>query len=90
MLEIYAGIVTLICLVLLYAVYNLLRKVESLSAFVLFMQTEIQSVLDVVRMIDYKGYFKNDDEVGYLFTSLQAAIEELEVFIEDDIEEEDK
>ena len=60
---------------LLYAVYNLLSKVERYEDFIDQQELNNQTLLETLRRIDSKQMFEKDDEVGSLFTQIKDTIE---------------
>ena len=71
--------------ILVYVVYNLMRKVESLEDAINASNTEhfnirsnIKSVIENMREIDTKGGFESDDEVGSVFDGLKNIIGTME------------
>ena len=69
----------------LYVILNLLRKVESLTEQVEEanqdvekLYSDISTAYSEMRVIDAKGGFEADDEVGSIFKNLKEVIEELE------------
>jgi len=77
-------ILGVICIVLAFAVYNLLQKVEKLEDVALDQQKYMQQLSDVINesntlieTVDERGTFKSDDEVGAFFNYLQLIQETL-------------
>ena len=60
---------------LVYAVYNLLSKVERYEDFIDQQELNNQTLLETLRRIDSKQMFEKDDEVGSLFTQIKDTIE---------------
>jgi|DEB0MinimDraft_10_1074344.scaffolds.fasta_scaffold00206_5 hypothetical protein len=76
-----------IILVLGYATYNLLVKVERLEdtivdtdSFITNFISKIDLATERLEEIDAKGTFQGDDEVGWFFKSLQDLQEELQSY----------
>ena len=70
--------------ILLYVVWNLLRKVEKLEdsveeqdAVLDSVETSIQSALDRMKTLDRLGSFEADDESGFVFKEIQSALDKL-------------
>ena len=60
---------------LLYAVYNLLSKVERYEDFIDQQELNNQTLLETLRRIDSKQMFEKDDEVGSIFSLIKDTIE---------------
>jgi len=65
---------------LLYAVYNLLSKVERYEDFIDQQELNNQTLLETLRRIDSKQMFEKDDEVGSLFTQIKDIITQFKQF----------
>jgi regulatory protein YycI of two-component signal transduction system YycFG len=70
----------LLNVVLGWVVFNLLRKIESLEEFFEAMQRQLQLVLEQIRIVDIRGSFEADDEVGFVFKGIQGMVETLDRF----------
>ena len=75
---------SLIIIALLYAVWNLVRKYESLEDEMEFSEKYInlaydsmKKAYDRMKKIDRLGSFEADDESGYIFNEKKTAMEEL-------------
>jgi len=75
------GLSVILNLVLLYGVWNLLRKnnaiEELLSDTVLLTREHVQSALLVMENADINKSFESDDEVGVAFQDIKNAITDL-------------
>ena len=69
-----------IILSLVYAVYNLLSKVERYEDFIDQQELNNQTLLETLRRIDSKQMFEKDDEVGSLFVQLKDTITQFKQF----------
>jgi hypothetical protein len=74
----------IIILILLYIVWNLLRKVEKLEDGIDESDKLIESAAESVnralarmRDVDRVGSFEADDESGFIFKEIQAALDKL-------------
>ena len=74
----------IIILILLYIVWNLLRKVEKLEDGIDESDKLIESAAESVnralarmRDVDRVGSFEADDESGFIFEEIQAALDKL-------------
>ena len=65
---------------LLYAVYNLLSKVERYEDFIDQQELNNQTLLETLRRIDSKQMFEKDDEVGSLFIQIRDIITQFKQF----------
>jgi hypothetical protein len=75
---------SLIIIALVYAVWNLVRKYESLEDEMEFSEKYInlaydsmKRAYDRMKKIDRLGSFEADDESGYIFNEIKTAMEEL-------------
>ena len=73
-------ILIFIILSLVYAVYNLLSKVERYEDFIDQQELNNQTLLETLRRIDSKQMFEKDDEVGSLFVQLKDTITQFKQF----------
>ena len=60
-----------------YVIWNLFRKTELLETWVETFTRRIQYIQDDLKVIDSKGYFEADDEVGTIFKQIQDTIDQL-------------
>jgi len=65
---------------LVYAVYNLLSKVERYEDFIDQQELNNQTLLETLRRIDSKQMFEKDDEVGSLFIQIRDIITQFKQF----------
>jgi len=78
-------IIILLCLiitVLLYGIYNILKKLEYYENFILNRRESYLQLLKNIREIDSKELFEKDDDVGSVFTQIKEEIESFENIIE--------
>lgn len=75
---------SLIIIALIYSVWNLVRKYESLEDEMEFSEKYINLAYDSMKRaygrmkkIDRLGSFEADDESGYIFNEIKTAMEEL-------------
>jgi hypothetical protein len=73
-------ILVFMLIALLYAVYNLLSKVERYEDFIDQQELNNQTLLETLRRIDSKQMFEKDDEVGSLFTQIKDIITQFKQF----------
>lgn len=83
-------ILILIALLLasIYANFNILKKYEKaeeinneFAAVIDELNTSVNNMYQELKLIDKRGSFEADDEVGYFFKSLKEIIEELKDFL---------
>ena len=60
-----------------YVIWNLMKKTELLDTWVETFTRRIQYIQDDLKVIDSKGYFEADDEVGIIFKQIQDTIDQL-------------
>ena len=97
MLELIVGLL-FICLVLsFYGIYNLLRKVEAYEDAVEIQTRYLQNIAatiskgkEHINMLDERGIFQADDEVGTFFEAIKVIQENLNQYAQevDDAEKE--
>jgi len=73
-------ILVFMLIALLYAVYNLLSKVERYEDFIDQQELNNQTLLETLRRIDSKQMFEKDDEVGSLFIQIRDIITQFKQF----------
>ena len=73
-------ILVFILISLVYAVYNLLSKVEKYEDFIDQQELNNQALLETLQRIDSKQMFEKDDEVGSLFTQIKDTITQFKQF----------
>ena len=85
LLEILLTLVSVLCLIFMFVIGNLLRKLEAyIDAFELqttYLIKLNKTILDSRKSIDEldsKGTFQSDDEVGFFFEGLKSIQEELD------------
>lgn len=64
-----------------YAIWNLMRKLETYEDFIASLQTRLVTTLTVIKDIDSKGAFEADDEVGTAFQDIKDAILRIQEFL---------
>ena len=78
-------ILILLTLVESYVIFNLTRKTERLETWI---EDYAQRVIDTqatLKQIDDKGNFEADDEVGIVFQSIKATVDELNQITEKEV-----
>ena len=82
-LEIHIVLFIIFCMfdvAMIYVIWNLITKQESLEDWVTDFINTIEKVQMDVKKIDYKGYFEADDEVGQIFEQIKTTINQLDRF----------
>ena len=90
MLELITGLL-FICLVLsFYGIYNLLRKVEAYEDAVEIQTRYLQDIATTIskgkehiNMLDERGIFQADDEVGTFFEAIKVIQENLNLYAQE-------
>ena len=84
--------ILILCILLIgglsYLLYINSRKVDKLElfceayvSFISAMYFRVKDVQDRLQEVDRLGAFKADDEVGFVFTEINSAVEDLHAFI---------
>jgi ribosome assembly protein YihI (activator of Der GTPase) len=79
-------ILSVLVVVLSFATYNLLNKLEKYEVIIIendiFLQTELErneALLEALRLIDSREMFEKDDEVGSIFYQIKETIEKFKI-----------
>ena len=78
-------ILSLFVIILSWTTFNLTRKVERLETWIEDYAQRVISTQETLKIIDDKGNFEADDEVGVIFTSIKEAIDELNEITETEL-----
>lgn len=75
-------------ILLVYAVYNSIKKIEKYEDLVQNQVGYMQNISDLIidsqkhlQNLDEKGVFQSDDEVGYFFNQMMAVQKELNMYM---------
>jgi DNA primase large subunit len=60
-----------------YVIWNLIRKTELLEVWVEDFTQRIETVQTELKVIDAKGAFEADDEIGTIFEQINETVNEL-------------
>lgn len=71
----------LVIIILLYGIFNILRKLEYYEEFIINRRNRYEELLKTIREIDSKELFEKDDDVGSVFTQIKEEIESFENII---------
>jgi len=75
----------LLTLVESYVIFNLTRKVERLETWIEDYAQRIIDTQATLKQIDDKGNFEADDEVGIVFQSIKATVDEINEITEKEL-----
>ena len=73
-------ILTILTTILGFALYNLLKKKETLEDFIAKQSEAVNECDKRLQQIDYKGIFYSDDEIGWFFKEVKKIQEALNEF----------
>ena len=68
-----------------YVIWNLIRKTELLETWVEEFTQRIETVQTDLKVIDTKGAFESDDEVGSIFEQIKETVNKLDNLIGEEI-----
>ena len=68
-----------------YVIWNLIRKTELLETWVEEFTQRIETVQTDLKVIDDKGAFEADDEVGTIFEQIKETVNKLDNLIGEEI-----
>ena len=81
-MEIIIAILSVVIIMLLYGIYNLMLKYETLEdevsqfdTFIELVYTSMRTAYYRMKSIDRVGSFESDDESGYIFKEIKATME---------------
>lgn len=77
-------LLAILCITLLFATFNLLRKVEFYEQNIQEFYSALSIVLHNMRLIDTRQMFENDDEVGVIFQQLKDILYTLRPILYDE------
>jgi len=70
-----------------YVIWNLMRKTELLETWVEEFTQLIESVNNELQVIDARGAFEADDEVGSTFKQIKETVNKLTIMRGDDVDD---
>ena len=79
--EILTGVFVLTTIAGMYSSWNLLKKQELTEDWLVALENRLSNIIDEVKEIDDKGMFEADDEVGTIFSQINAMITTLNDFL---------
>ena len=65
----------------MYSSWNLMKKQELTEDWLVALENRLSNIIDEVKEIDDKGMFEADDEVGTIFSQINAMITTLNDFL---------
>ena len=77
LVEILLGIFIVASIIEVYVIFNLTRKSEMLETWIEDFSDRMNEAYKDMHLIDAKGVFEADDEVGEVFTQLKDITEQL-------------
>ena len=77
--EIVLGIVSILFLTSCYVIWNLTRKTELLETWVENFTRLIETIDTELKVIDSRGHFESDDEIGSIFKQIKETVNKLNV-----------
>ena len=86
-LTIFLGMTTLFISVLFFYA---LRRINSYENIILKVNDTIEFIIRQLKVIDDKGHFEADDEVGFFFDEMKQLGQELEQLFETEVEDGNK
>ena len=78
-------ILSLIVMTLGWTTFNLTRKVERLETWIEDYAQRVINTQETLKVIDQKGDFEADDEVGVIFQSIKETIDELNEITQEEL-----
>ena len=69
-----------------YVIWNLNKKTEMLETWVEDFTQRIETVQTELKVIDAKGGFEADDEIGTIFEQIKETINELDSLIGEEVD----
>tara|TARA_Y100000768_G_scaffold807_1_gene635 strand:+ start:2260 stop:2514 length:255 start_codon:yes stop_codon:yes gene_type:complete len=79
--EILTGVFVLTTIAGMYSSWNLMKKQELTEDWLVALENRLSNIIDEVKEIDDKGMFEADDEVGTIFSQINAMITTLNDFL---------
>jgi hypothetical protein len=76
-LEIILGLVSLLFLTSCYVIWNLTKKTELLETWVENFTQLIETIDNELKVIDARGHFESDDEIGTIFKQIKETVNRL-------------
>ena len=77
--EIVLGIVSILFVTSCYVIWNLTRKTELLETWVENFTRLIETIDTELKVIDSRGHFESDDEIGAIFKQIKNTVNQLNI-----------
>ena len=78
-LEIILAFVSLLFVTSCYVIWNLTKKTELLETWVENFTRLIETIDTELKVIDSRGHFESDDEIGTIFNQIKQTVNQLNV-----------
>jgi len=78
-LEIILAFVSLLFVTSCYVIWNLTKKTELLETWVENFTRLIETIDTELKVIDSRGHFESDDEIGTIFKQIKETVNKLNV-----------
>ena len=85
-IEIILAIETVAFIVEGYVILNLMKKTELLESWVEDFTQRIETVQTDLKVIDEKGAFEADDEVGSIFKQIKDTVNQIDTLVGEDVD----
>ena len=85
-IEIILAIETVAFIVEGYVIWNLMKKTELLETWVEDFTQRIETIQTDLKVIDAKGAFESDDEVGSIFEQIKDTVNQLDNLVGEDVD----
>jgi len=73
-------ILTIICTVIVFVLKNMLKKNEFMEDFITKQSDAITAISERLKVIDDKGMFEGDDQIGFFWKDMMKMKEALDEF----------
>ena len=80
-------ILGVIALILSVITFYALRRINNYEAIILNINNTIETIKHQLKLIDNKGTFESDDEVGFFFEEVKQLSHELEQLFETEVDD---
>ena len=70
--------------------YYALKRITNYEIIILHINDTIENIKHQLKLIDDKGHFESDDEVGFFFDGIKQLGEQLEELFETEVDDEEE
>ena len=70
--------------------YYALKRINNYEAIILNINDTIETIKHQLKLIDDKGHFESDDEVGFFFDEIKQLGKQLEELFETEVDDEEE